>query len=298
MRIDEKDMAKTEQEKAEKEKQRAEVRARIKAEDDRRRKEKEEKQKKDEERTTRQERYNNAKQRTEQMTREEFIKRRAAGESKEDLYAEMDRFATDQRLSAGANYSEPSTRELAEMEAAIHYGSPSGNSRIADAVRMYQSLEGEAKEILSKYSPTGKIDMDDPYVQNYIDMYIGANYNNPYVSLDDVMNTKTAMQNNNEEAWQVSQQKKEEEFQKAAQQNNYVDPVTGAPIEDYGYKKPTTPFKERFNEFMTTPNFNKAMQTGLPASNPYADPVTGAPIEDYSGGMNAGTGSTGYYPVK
>lgn len=294
-KIEEKDVSAKDVERAQKERQRAETRAKVKAETERQR---EEKRKSEEERNAvserqkaRAEEYKKTK-RSEQMTFDEFERRLNSGENYDDLAKEYRQFESDQKMATPGGFaSQPTTRELAEMAAAEHYGNPSNNSRMSGAVKAYQMLEGEARNIL-RQNNNGVIDPNDEYANDFINMYINALYSNPDVSLDDVRNTVQAMHNSNDTAAQVAAQKKQEEFLKAAQTDYYIDPVTGAPIEDYGLSNAP---RRTFNDVMQSPRFNELMQTGWSAANPMPQvPNTGDPTLPY---MNTGTESTGYTPT-
>lgn len=244
-----------------------------KAAEEEKKKKEEEKKAKDEKRKAEQDRYNKAKKRTEQMSWEEFNRRLDAGEKYDDLANEFKAFQVDQRLATpggGAQYSsfdQLPFEEQYKISAALYGGSPSSNQYVSNAMKLYKMLEGEAQTIARESG----IKPDNPRYQEFIDSYIDGMYNDNFVSLDDIRGARTQMANNNDEAYQVSQQKAAEAKAEQSANQYYIDPVTGAPIEDYNTNThPQKSAKDRFNEFMTTPNFNNWMQGWRDNPNPTA----------------------------
>ncbi|MBQ5478382.1 MAG: hypothetical protein IIT64_11340 [Bacteroidaceae bacterium] len=263
------------------------------------RKKKEETQKaKDKDRKARQDEYNKAPKRAEQMTYEEFARRLQSGEKYDDLAREYNAFETDRRLAtpggAGqyASFDQLPFEDQFAIMMAVKGGSPSNNKYLSSAMQTYKMLEGEARRIAKEYGVTP----DDPDYQDIINTYIEGMYNDNYVSLDDVRNAATNMQNKNDLAYETSQQKADEAKTEQSKNQYYIDPVTGAPIENYNYGNGNSPkpFKERFNDFFNSSDFNQNMQTGWSPNNPMPSvPNSGDPTLPY---MNYGTESSGYKP--
>ena len=217
-----------------------------------------------------------------QITREEYIKRRQAGESADDIWADYDKrqsqinLATPSGMSQYSSFDELPFVEQYKISAALYGGSPSANQYVSNALKTYQMLEGEAKTIARESG----IKPDNPRYQEFIDSYLDGMYNDNFISLDDIRGARTQMSNNNDETYNVSQQKADEARASQSANQYYIDPVTGAPIEDYGYgnssRQPQVSAKDRFNNFMTTPNFNNWAQSWRDKPNSAPSGMPGA----------------------
>lgn len=133
---------------------------------------------------------------------------------------------------------ERSFQELWDIQTAIEGGTPSSNSKLANAVKAYKMIEADARRDLESRN----IDPNSENGQRLIDLYISGMYKDSDISLDDVRNAITNMGNANDlqaqKAQSMAEQEKRNQFLGAYEDSAASELSHYTPSGD---RKPQTP---------------------------------------------------------